>query len=92
VAPPTHSRSDRCRSFGASSQKFAEKTKFQKVLVKRAPPEKKRQEKVPGKKDKKDTDEIASFLENHFKTWDNLNWQLRRKICPDFRGFLVMKF
>jgi putative flippase GtrA len=35
VAPPTHSRSDRCRSFGASSQKFAEKTKFQKVLVKK---------------------------------------------------------
>jgi len=34
-ATPTHSRSDRCRSFGASSQKFAEKTKFQKVLVKR---------------------------------------------------------
>jgi hypothetical protein len=34
VAPPTHSRSARCRSLGASSQKFAEKTKFQKVLVK----------------------------------------------------------
>jgi hypothetical protein len=28
VAPPTYSRSARCRSFGASSQKFAEKTKF----------------------------------------------------------------
>jgi hypothetical protein len=38
VAPPTYSRSDRCRSFGASSQKFAEKTRFQKVLVKSAPP------------------------------------------------------
>jgi hypothetical protein len=37
VAPPTYSRSDRCRSFRASSQKFAEKTKFHKVLVKRAP-------------------------------------------------------
>ena len=39
-ATPTHSRSARCRSFGASSQKFAEKTKFHKVLVKRgvAPP------------------------------------------------------
>jgi glycosyltransferase involved in cell wall biosynthesis len=34
-ATPTHSRSDRCRSFGASSQKFAEKTKLQKVLVKK---------------------------------------------------------
>jgi hypothetical protein len=37
VAPPTYSRSDRCRSFEASSQKFAEKTRFQKVLVKSAP-------------------------------------------------------
>jgi hypothetical protein len=37
VAPPTYSRSARWRSFGASSQKFAEKTKFQKVLVKSAP-------------------------------------------------------
>jgi hypothetical protein len=34
VAPPTYSRSARCRTFGASSQKFAEKTKFHKVLVK----------------------------------------------------------
>jgi hypothetical protein len=31
VAPPTHSRSARCRSFGASSQKFVEKTKFHRV-------------------------------------------------------------
>jgi malonyl-CoA/methylmalonyl-CoA synthetase len=38
VAPPTHSRSARCHSLGASSQKFAEKTKFHKVLVKSAPP------------------------------------------------------
>jgi hypothetical protein len=37
-ATPTHSRSDRCRSFVASSQKFAKITKFQKVLVKRVPP------------------------------------------------------
>ncbi|MGD2090572.1 MAG: hypothetical protein PVH61_30650 [Candidatus Aminicenantes bacterium] len=37
VAPPTHSRSARCRSFEASSQKFVEKTKFHKVLVKSAP-------------------------------------------------------
>jgi hypothetical protein len=37
VAPPTHSRSARCRSSGASSQKFAENTKFHKVLVKSAP-------------------------------------------------------
>jgi hypothetical protein len=36
-ATPTHSRSARCRSFGASSQKFAEKTKFHKVLVKSVP-------------------------------------------------------
>jgi alpha-glucosidase len=35
VAPPTHSRSARCLSLGASSQKFAEKTGFHKVLVKR---------------------------------------------------------
>jgi anthranilate synthase/aminodeoxychorismate synthase-like glutamine amidotransferase len=35
-ATPTYSRSARCRSFGASSQKFAEKTKFHKVLVKRS--------------------------------------------------------
>ena len=35
VAPPTHSRSDRSRSFRASSQKFAEKTGFQKVIVKK---------------------------------------------------------
>ncbi|MGD2089658.1 MAG: DEAD/DEAH box helicase [Candidatus Aminicenantes bacterium] len=34
LATPTYSRSARCRSLGASSQKFAEKTKFQKVLVK----------------------------------------------------------
>jgi anaerobic selenocysteine-containing dehydrogenase len=34
-ATPTYSRSARCRSFGASSQKFSEKTKIQKVLVKR---------------------------------------------------------
>jgi len=33
-ATPTHSRSARCRSFGASSQKFADKTKFHKVLIK----------------------------------------------------------
>jgi len=44
-ATPTHSRSDRCRSFGASSQKFAEKTRFQKVLVKSTP-----LELAPGKK------------------------------------------
>jgi hypothetical protein len=36
VAPPTYSRSARCRSLGTSSQKFAKKTKFHKVLVKRA--------------------------------------------------------
>jgi hypothetical protein len=36
-ATPTHSRSARWRSLGASSQKFAEKTRFHKVLVKRAP-------------------------------------------------------
>jgi hypothetical protein len=35
VAPAPPSRSARCRSLEASSQKFAEKTKFQKVLVKR---------------------------------------------------------
>jgi hypothetical protein len=29
-ATPTYSRSVRCRSFGASSQKFAEETKFHK--------------------------------------------------------------
>ncbi|MGD2092756.1 MAG: glycoside hydrolase family 97 N-terminal domain-containing protein [Candidatus Aminicenantes bacterium] len=34
-ATPTYSRSARCRSLGASSQTFAEKTKFHKVLVKR---------------------------------------------------------
>ena len=33
-APPTHSQSARFRSFGTSSQKFAEKTKFQKVFTK----------------------------------------------------------
>jgi hypothetical protein len=33
-ATPTHSRSAKCRSFGASSQKFAKKTKFHQVLVK----------------------------------------------------------
>jgi hypothetical protein len=32
-ATPTYSRSARCRSFEASSQKFAEKTKFHKALV-----------------------------------------------------------
>ena len=37
-ATPTYSRSARCRSFEASSQKFAEKTKFHKVLVKVWPP------------------------------------------------------
>jgi hypothetical protein len=37
VAPPTYSRSARCRSLGASSQKYAEKTKFHKVLVKSIP-------------------------------------------------------
>ncbi|MGD2085253.1 MAG: hypothetical protein PVH61_03630 [Candidatus Aminicenantes bacterium] len=36
-ATPTHSRSARSRSPGASSQKFAEKTKFHKALVKVAP-------------------------------------------------------
>ncbi|MGD2087989.1 MAG: amino acid adenylation domain-containing protein [Candidatus Aminicenantes bacterium] len=36
-ATPTYSRSARCRTFGASSQKFVEKTKFHKLLVKRAP-------------------------------------------------------
>jgi hypothetical protein len=36
-ATPTHSRSAKCRSFGASSQKFAKKTKFHKALVKSAP-------------------------------------------------------
>jgi hypothetical protein len=41
-ATPTYSRSARCRSFGASSQKFAEKTKFHKVLVKSAPPGRRR--------------------------------------------------
>jgi signal transduction histidine kinase/ligand-binding sensor domain-containing protein/CheY-like chemotaxis protein len=35
VAPPTYSRSDGRRSFEASSQKFAEKARFQKVLVKK---------------------------------------------------------
>ncbi|MGD2088255.1 MAG: amino acid adenylation domain-containing protein [Candidatus Aminicenantes bacterium] len=43
VAPPTHSRSVRCRSLGASSQEFAGKTKFHKVLVKSAPPGRRRQ-------------------------------------------------
>jgi hypothetical protein len=38
MASPTYSLSARCRTFGASSQKFAEKTKFHKVLVKSAPP------------------------------------------------------
>ena len=32
-ATPAYSRSARCRTFGVSSQKFAEKTKFHKVLV-----------------------------------------------------------
>jgi hypothetical protein len=36
-ATPTHSRSARRRSCGASPQKFAEKTKFHKVLIKRVP-------------------------------------------------------
>jgi amino acid adenylation domain-containing protein len=42
-ATPTHSRSARCPTLGSSSQKFTEKTKLHKVLLKNAPPGHRRQ-------------------------------------------------
>ncbi|MGD2084878.1 MAG: amino acid adenylation domain-containing protein [Candidatus Aminicenantes bacterium] len=53
-APPTHSRSARCRSFETSSQKFAEKTKFRNVLVKRETREKKKHIEKIRMKDRKE--------------------------------------
>jgi hypothetical protein len=82
AAPPTHSRSARCRSLGASSQKFAEQTKFHKVLVKRG-----------GKRPRNFTQYVVSNRFVELFTWHELfarHHYTNQIGCPRIAGMVVI--